>query len=300
MRVIRPVSIGDAALVSSEVAETDHPEYASGTTYAAGDKVILSSTHRRYESVAGANIGHSPATSPDKWTDIGPTNRWAMFDDSIGTSTTRTGSVMVEIAPGAIDALALIDTEAESADVTMTVGATVVYEGSRSFMNSGVPINNWFVYFFEPIGRKNVAIFLDLPSYPAAVTKIEINGGGAVADVAVGALIVGNSADLGMTEQGVGLGIIDYSRKETNAFGVTRVVERSWSKSMRLRTLVLTDQVDAVQRLLAGLRARPVLWLGDGGFDSMAVYGFYKDFAVDVAFETVSYCSLTVEGLTST
>ncbi|MCA3567013.1 hypothetical protein [Bradyrhizobium sp.] len=289
MKVVRPIVITDASLVSSDVPETDHPAWAAGTTYALGAKVILASTHRRYESLVGANTGFNPATNPTKWVDLGPTNRWAMFDNRVGTETSRADSLTVELSPGSVDTLALIDTVAESATVTMTVDATVVYEGERSFMTSGVAINNWFAYFFEPIGMKTVALFLDLPVYPEAVVKVEVFGGG---------LIIGKTAELGSTEQGVDIGIVDYSRKVTDDFGVTTVVERNWSKRMTARSLILTDQVDAAQRLLASLRAQPVLWIGEEAFESMTIFGFYKDFSIDVAFPSVSYCSLTVEGLT--
>lgn len=296
MKVIRPVTITDASLVSSDVAETDHPAWASGTSYALGANVIRA--HRRWESLVASNLGNDPTTNPDKWLDLGPTNRWAMFDNRVGTQTERATSLTVELQPGSIDALALIDTDAESATVTMMVGATEVYSGERSFMNAGVPINNWFAYFFEPIGRKTTVFFLDLPVFPDAITTVEVIGGGATATVSVGTLIVGRAADLGEAEHGAGVGIVDYSRKETDIFGVTSVVERSWSKRMTLRTLIQTDQVDATQRLLAGLRATPVLWIGDEELESLIIYGFYKEFSIDLAFPTVSYCSLTVEGLT--
>lgn len=299
MKVIRPITITDASLVSSTAPESDYPAWASGTTYAVGNRVILTSTHRRYESLVGSNLGNNPATDDGtKWLDLGQTNRWAMFDNRVGTNTTRAASLTVELQPGSIDALALIDADAESATVTMTVSGTEVYSGTRSFMNAGVPINNWFAYFFEPIGRKTTVFFLDLPVYPDAVTTVEVIGGGATATVSVGTLVVGRQADLGEAELGVDLGIVDYSRKETDQFGVTSVVERSWSKRMTLRTLIQTDQVDATQRLLAGLRATPVLWIGDESFESLIIFGFYKEFSLDLAFPTVSYCSLTVEGLT--
>ena len=40
MKLIRPNTINDAALVSSTVAETDHPVWSSATTYALGARVI--------------------------------------------------------------------------------------------------------------------------------------------------------------------------------------------------------------------------------------------------------------------
>ena len=32
--------------------------------------------------------------------------------------------------------------------------------------------------------------------------------------------------------------------------------------------------------------------------ESLTAYGFYKEFSIDLAYPTVSYCSLTIEGLT--
>lgn len=59
-----------------------------------------------------------------------------------------------------------------------------------------------------------------------------------------------------------------------------------------------TDALDDVHRTLAGLRATPVLWIGSEAFESLTVFGFYKEFGIDRAYPTVSCCSLTIEGLT--
>jgi hypothetical protein len=102
--------------------------------------------------------------------------------------------------------------------------------------------------------------------------------------------------DIGGTSADIG--IIDYSRKETDQFGVTSVVERAWAKRMTARVVMDTEQIDDIYRTLAQLRATPVLWIGSEGFESLSVYGFYKEFSIDLAYPTVSYCSLTIEGLT--
>ena len=81
-------------------------------------------------------------------------------------------------------------------------------------------------------------------------------------------------------------------------FGVTTVVERSWAKRMEVRCMLDTDDVDAIQRELAKVRAIPCIWIGEVGFDSLTIYGFFKDFSLDLAFANISYCSLTIEGLT--
>ena len=88
MRLIRPTTLTDAMLTSSTAPETDYPAWSSVTAYTVGARVILTATHRRYEALA-ASTNVSPSTDPTKWLDLGPTNRWAMFDARVGTATSR-------------------------------------------------------------------------------------------------------------------------------------------------------------------------------------------------------------------
>ena len=297
MRLIRPTTLTDAMLTSSTAPETDYPAWSSATAYAVGARVILTATHRRYEALA-ASTNVSPSTDPTKWLDLGPTNRWAMFDARVGTATSRTGSLQVGLTPGTIDALALIDTEAESATVTLTVGGVQVYSRSQTFNVGGVAIDNWFSWFFEPLGQKTSMLFLDVPVYAAGQLSVTLTRDNPADSVSCGTLLVGRQLSLGDTEHGADIGIIDYSRKETDQFGVTSVVERAFAKRMTAKVVMPTDAIDDIHRSLAALRATPVLWIGSESFESLTVYGFYKEFSIDIAYPTVSYCSLTIEGLT--
>ena len=297
MRLIRPTTLTDAMLTSSTAPETDYPAWSSATAYAVGARVILTATHRRYEALA-ASTNVSPSTDPTKWLDLGPTNRWAMFDARVGTATSRTASLQVGLAPGAIDALALIDTEAESATVTLTAGGVQVYSRSQTFNVGGVAIDNWFSWFFEPLGQKTSMLFLDVPVYAAGQLSVTLTRDNPADSVSCGTLLVGRQLSLGDTEHGADIGIIDYSRKETDQFGVTSVVERAFAKRMTAKVVMPTDAIDDIHRSLAALRATPVLWIGSESFESLTVYGFYKEFSIDIAYPTVSYCSLTIEGLT--
>ena len=59
--VVRPTPINDANFVSSNVPENDFPEFASGTTYALGARVIVTTGyHRIYESLVASNTGNFP------------------------------------------------------------------------------------------------------------------------------------------------------------------------------------------------------------------------------------------------
>ena len=297
MKLIRPTTLTDAMLTSSTAPENDYAVWGSGTAYAVGSRVILTSTHRKYEALA-ASTGVNPASDPTKWLDLGPTNRWAMFDARVGTATTRAGSLQVVLAPGAADGLALIDIEAESASVTLTVSGNQIYSRTQSLNIGGNAIDTWFAWFFEPLGKKTGLLFLDVPVYEAGVLTVTLTRDNPADAVKCGTLLVGRQFDIGDTEHGVDLGIIDFSRKETDQFGVTSVVERAFAKRMSARVVMQTDALDDVHRTLASIRATPVLWIGSESFESLTVFGFYKEFSIDLAYPTVSYCSLTIEGLT--
>ena len=108
LKFLKPVTITTAMLISSTRAETDHSAWASGTTYAAADRCISTTTHRIYASVQGSNTNHNPTTDDGTWwIDVGPTNRWAMFDQTVGSITSQATPLTVVLDPGIISALAL-------------------------------------------------------------------------------------------------------------------------------------------------------------------------------------------------
>jgi len=57
-------------------------------------------------------------------------------------------------------------------------------------------------------------------------------------------------------------------------------------------------EVDLVKRLLSQYRATPIVYIGADAYASTILYGYYKDFSIDIAYPTISICSLELEGLT--
>lgn len=72
-RMIRPIAITDAKLVSSSVPEVLVAVYAGGTTYGLGDRAGITTGTAQvvYESIQAANMGHAPASSPTWWKVVG-------------------------------------------------------------------------------------------------------------------------------------------------------------------------------------------------------------------------------------
>jgi len=268
LQLLQPVTVGDAELTSSSVSETDHAQWSAITTYPLGARVLKAPTHRIYESVADGNVGNDPLGASGKWIDIGPTNRWAMFDQALGTTTTAVGLVAVTLDVTGVDAVALLDSTATSVRVQ-----AAGYDRTQA------------------VGPGSVT-FLDMPLIDGPVT-VTIEAPGALS---VGTLLVGRIVSLGVTEASPTAGINDFSRKEFDDFGEPTVVERAWAKRMSTRALIRTDAIDQVANRIAAVRARPSLWLGDAEVDALVVYGFFRDFSIEVG-ETVSTVSLSIEGL---
>lgn len=297
MRVLAPITVTPAMLVSSSIPETDHAAYSSGTTYADAARVIYA--HRIYESLQNSNTNHTPglAASATWWLDVGPTNRWAMFDAIVDTASTGTGSIVVTVAPGAIvNGVALVAAIGDSAQVRMLDGATVVYDETQSL--DSTPIDDWEDYFFAAQMLAGELVFSGLPRYLSATVEVTLTGS---ADVQVGVVAIGTIQELGIVEQGASAGIADYSRKETDEFGVTSLVQRTFAKRSNQSLLLARDDTRRVQALLAGLRATPCVWIGDADTDTYAplvIFGWFRDFQIVYRFALYALCSLEIEGLT--
>lgn len=266
LMLLQPVRLTDAMLVSSSVAENDAPLWDAGATYAARARVIAG--HRIFESLVEANTGNAPDTASVAWMDVGPTNRWAMFDEALGTVTTAAGAVSVTIDAGAAEAVALLDVTATSVRVQGPGG-----------------------YDRVQVAGSGAITFLDLPGTPGAI-MVTVTGD----QVAIGTLLIGRLDGLGITEASPTAAITDYSRKEVDDFGEVTVVQRAWAKRMAARALIRTDAIDLVANRIAAVRARPSLWIGQAGVDAITIYGFFKDFSIEVG-PSVAKLSLSVEGL---
>lgn len=296
LRVIKSLAVTDATLLATSVPESDYATYSATTTYGLAARVILA--HKVYESVQAGNVGKAPATEPDWWAEVGPTNRWKLFDLSTTTPTTVDAADYYEFAPGVVvNAVALINVGGlTGVRIRLTdPDYGVVYDQSTDL--TSVPSeSSWYAWFFEARTQQSQFVAADLPSYPNAVLRIDVTSGGTGT---IGALIFGTQRSIGLgINKGVRLGIQDYSRKERDQWGETVLVQRAYSRRMSFSMLIENDQLDNIFDLLADMRATPCLWIGSDGLRSLSVFGFYSNFDINIAYARYSDCSIDVEGLT--
>ncbi len=296
--IVRPVQVTDAMLVSSTVPETDYAAWSSGTTYALGARVILTSTHKVYESLQASNTNHDPVTSPAWWIEVGPTNRWRVLDTSNSTQTTQASSISYTLRPGeAINTVAVLNVSNATSVRVRLIDPTygTVFDQTADF--SRVPLaSSWWAWFFGQKRAPTQFVVSGLPSYPNADLVIDLVGS---ASLAVGVIVFGQEQRFGLTlRAGARVGIQDYSRRETNEFGDTTLVVRAYAKRAAFELVLESSQVDDLQNFLAEVRAVPCLWVGSSDYEAAVVFGFYKSFDILISYPTYADCNLEIEGLT--
>lgn len=296
MQVVKPITFLDSQVVSNSLTDA-HAVWNSGTTYSAGQFVTYNK--RYYEALTGSNLNKQPNLNPNDWLNIGPSNRWALFDSQISTRSTGTSVIEFVIQPGAIDTFAVLNVLGASVAIVVRdePGGSIVYDSSQSLV--GDVVSDWFQYFFfDSTTQRTQAIFAGIPLFGTCEITVTISGSGTVA---VGQVVAGVKSKLGATQYGLSTGILDYSKKETDeTFGTTEFIVRAFSKRMSPTLYVDNSQLNRVQRTLYNLRAVPALWIAsdDPQFEeAVIVYGFYRDFNTEISFPTFSICSLEIEGL---
>lgn len=298
MFVIEPMPITDTEFVSSNVPENDYAEWASGTTYAEGDKVIVTgTTHRIYESLAGSNTGNDPTTDDGTWwLDLGATERWRAFDAIVGNKVVNATSITYSIEPSRLcTGAAFFGLNAASVQVEVYDGTpSLIYDETKDLVDTSV-VTDWFTFFFAGVEYDTEAIFTDLGAYVGCQIDITITG----TTAEVGEIVVGEVFQLGTATSGTSVGVIDYSSVETDDFGNRTIVERAWADEATFQFYLPSSDARRVKRVLSRLRATAaVYFVSASRLDLGAtVYGLRQDFDIPLDAGGHSFASLTVEGL---
>ena len=251
---------------------------------------IVNYGHRMYKSLQNSNIGYIPGAAGNDtwWLDWGATEKWSPFDGATGSQAEAPDQVTYELyLPGeSVDSVTLLNIECASTQVIMKNGhdGATVKTWNETTLVDGLFVSDVVATDFDPaIANPHLLISID---YAGSTAKI-------------GEIVVGLKESIGSTLFNPSVGITDYSIKEVDAFGNYTILERAYSKRLSCETRVQNTQLDAVYNVLAENRAKAAVWVGSEDYPSMIVYGFYKDFSIEIPYEKLGYsiCTLEVEGL---
>lgn len=299
MKLLKPVPFVETMLLSSNATEA-YAAWSAGTTYS--KNVIVDYGTHYYISLVNSNTGNTPnAAGSTFWAFYSSDNKHAMFDGQVSSQTTRSSSltVVVQATPYWVDAIALMNISGSSCTIKVTDNGASPPVYNQTFDLETSVVDDWYEYFFEPFVFEDQLVVTNLPLRYNAQITVTITGPGTVK---IGEFLFGQLYTLGSygTELGAEIGIIDYSRKDTDPdTGVVTFTERAYSKRMSGSFYLDNTTLRSVQKLLADVRAVPSVYIGNSDYDyqPLVVYGFYRDFSIDIAYPTRSLCRLEIEGL---
>jgi hypothetical protein len=292
------------SMIYSNILEDEYPQWVSGDTYTQGQRVVYTPTHSVYECIPPTtNTAIAPSINTAHWLKVSATNKYAAFDESPSVVSSNNDAITFILKPGRINSIALLELAGSDAIVNLYAGGSEVYF-ARQDLVSNENIGNWYEYFYEPFYyQTSLAItelvnssLIDLPQYADTILCVTILRPGSAATV--GSLVCGIEYTLGTTQNGVSLGIIDYSIKESDTFGNTVLTRRKYRKRVRAQVFLYSTKVDSVSNLLTQYRATPLVWIGASAqYNSLVLYGFYKDWDITIANSIGSSLSIEIEGL---
>lgn len=267
-------------------------------TFLAGGRVIHDGWI--YEAVSDSP-SHPPqvgvTSDPPQWLKIEQVNSARCFDATTGTLAVSPAAMWFELRPTmpdvAVVAVAIMGVSAASARFRIyaqtSPGILGVIDDTGPILLSETPDG-----FLTPSPIRDVArrmawaagAHVRIDVYPAADEG-----------VSVGEIVVGMPTEIGETRYGADLGILDFSVRETDAWGVVTLRQRAFSKRGRFSVALRTAKKAAVIGFLASIRARPVVWVADWSSHDAIIMGYYDDVSMTWSTAQWSDLSLTVVGV---
>jgi hypothetical protein len=298
-------SIGDAFLFPSSAyydpvtdLYTSYSRFVLGNTYSIGNKVVY--LGRRFTALVNGVLPaplvvEGQGTSDANWNYTDLDNcALAYVRNSSGAMLSTdyfdlltTYHVTAFLAPFYSSSVAIHN--------IVSSETTVVINDSLGNINTyvyGIDTTDLFIEFPQS-GQRNVVTI-------RVRTPISSGISGGATKAAIGEIVVGKTVDLGQTQYGVSTSITDYSKKNTDDFGNTTFVKRAFSKKLSARMLLDKSAYNTAVQAFYDLRASPTSWIAtdDESYNKGAIiYGYYKDFSMDISYPTMCACSLEIEGL---
>lgn len=284
MIVLPQITITDAKLISSTVAEPGPGEVAwvTGTAYVVNNECIRATTHRKYLCKNNVTSATPPESDPLNWDDIGPTNKYAMFDLFRDTATVVASPLTVELELGErAGGIGIVGLRANAVRIKVDVGATNFYD--RTVNTVIREVTNWLEYITAEFAYRSNVVYFDIPPIANARITITITGG----TVECGGLILGVPVNAGKTLAGATSDGMNFSVIERDKFGgISTLMPRASVPITEQRLLINSSQVNSMLALRKRLNAVPALWSGlddkytDDYFDAMLIVGIYKLFQI--------------------
>lgn len=236
----------------------------SGTNYAIG--ATATSNQRVYLSLTGGTNQAQPVppeTENEDWIDVGPMNRYAMFDIETNVATVWTSPLTVTFAPGQrINTIGFSGLSGQ----TLTISATSILGGGTVYGPVEVDLTyrevlDGYQYCYAPFQTRPYHVQHDLPPFSDMIVTVTVEA--TVGNVKIGTVVVGQFIELGDTERS--------STNEGKSLSTTDRDRYGKATMNKIRSIPITSHrtllpIEYVDRAIAArddlLDATTALWTG--------------------------------------
>lgn len=247
--------------------------------YQPGDRVIKTSTHQVYQCLTATSQDPEEGATEDAtatWIVVGPTNKWAMFDNLQNTKTINDTDFTVTLNPITyVNTLAVLGFSGVSSvrvEVDDT-GGTTIYDKTFTASDFSAIYDHYTYVFYQIVALKKL-IVEDLPPLPNTTIRVTFSG----ADMQIGELAFGFAVNIGtLVANGTKSDRFRYREQQYNEFGYPTGAAPIVVELNTYDVLVPKLTNPSIQKLLDGLTGKNTLWVGDIGSDQrMITYGFFE------------------------
>lgn len=296
MKMILPIDVDDTVLTASNITETDHAAWVSGTNYAVGARVIRPALHQIFEDLVGGVSSTAPENDSARWAVVGSTNRFRAWDRQIGQRATQAGSITYTLTlPSKCTAVAFFGLSGGDVRVQVSDGAETYYDETQDLVDTSEIVDFLTYVTWEPEYVER-AVFVDVPGYAGNTLTITINAG--TGEAGVGEIAVGTLYELGTIGTETELGFEGLSTISEDVYGNTSIVPRGTRDIATFQFAIPVGREEAVRRALRRASDRAAVFFGESLIDrGVLIYGTSSNYRPPLAAAGITKATLEVRGL---
>jgi hypothetical protein len=217
------------------------------------------------------------------WVKVSPSNRYAMFDAEVNTSTTALGEIAVEVHPSeTATGISFFNLVGNNLNITVTDSTdTEVYNVDVSL--DGTIIATPWDWWFRTFRQKQTYVNSEFPPFYNSTIKATLTGTG---EVAIGAMQVGKSEYIGMALHGTGFGCDSYSIVERE-FNTTKFTRKGNAQLTNVELFVEGWRMPSVAQTLRSLIDTPATFVptNDDRYSFMSTLGYYQTYNATIEID---------------
>ncbi len=290
MKMFIPFDISDDEYTTN-IPETDYPEYDPEFTYILESRIIILSEHNVYESLSSSNTGNQPTLgqTDENWAYVGKTNAHKGIDNKINTQTISSENATFGFPTLKCYAIALLNVECSSVKLEILKDNSVVFSEERRGYKRYT--TGWLSFFIGKFTYRKNFVF-EHPLVLNGQYRITLNGD----VIKYGFVLRGQTEILGNVAVSPSDSFDDFSKYTDDTWGDTTLkqgLSRDWFRSeMTFKTALYAR----IRQLFRERRGKLTLYIPTTAED-LAILGYAQKPELLYSGGEYSTCTLDIQGV---